>query len=133
MTIRKIEHVGIRVSALEDSIEFYERVIGLKLLRTMGEVDAPLRLAFLAFPGQEDMEIELVWKREGEDLPSEGRVHHIAFTVNHINEEYARIAKLGLSGLDPEIRTLPNGNRLFFFSGPDGERIEFVEPAHLAE
>ncbi|GAA0133495.1 VOC family protein [Paenibacillus sp. YSY-4.3] len=132
MTIRKIEHIGIRVSALEDSIEFYERVIGLKLLHIIGEVEDGLRLAFLAFPGQENVEIELIYIREGEALPSEGRVHHIAFTVSHIEEEYKRIADLGLSGMDPEIRTIPGGSRLFFFNGPDGERIEFFEPVHLA-
>ncbi|MFD3257681.1 VOC family protein [Paenibacillus lentus] len=133
MTIRKIEHIGIRVSALEDSIEFYERVIGLKLLYILGEVEDELRLAFLAFPGQENVEIELIYVRGGEELPSEGRVHHIAFTVSHIEEEYKRIAGLGLSGLDPEIRSISNGSRLFFFNGPDGERIEFFEPVHLAE
>ncbi|MUG43947.1 VOC family protein [Paenibacillus woosongensis] len=132
MTIRKIEHIGIRVTALEDSIEFYERVIGLKLLHIIGEVEDELRLAFLAFPGQENVEIELIYVRGGETLPSEGRVHHIAFTVSHIEEEYKRIAELGLSGMDPEIRAIPNGSRLFFFNGPDGERIEFFEPVHLA-
>ncbi|GJM70739.1 hypothetical protein HMSSN036_29550 [Paenibacillus macerans] len=51
MGIRKIEHVGIRVSALEDSIEFYERVIGLKLLHTIGEVGDPVAARFSIFSG----------------------------------------------------------------------------------
>ena len=129
MSVKKIEHVGIRVTALEDSIEFYVRVIGLRHLHTIGEVGEALRLAFLTFPGQESVELELIYVREGEKLPREGRVHHIAFTVVNIEEEYARISRLGLSGLDPEIRSLPNGSRFFFFNGPDGERIEFFEPS----
>jgi len=129
MSVKKIEHVGIRVTALEDSIEFYVRVIGLKHLHTVGEVGEALRLAFLTFPGQESVELELIYVREGEALPREGRVHHIAFTVASIEEEYARISRLGLSGLDPEIRSLPNGSRFFFFNGPDGERVEFFEPS----
>ncbi|GIO86287.1 glyoxalase [Paenibacillus faecis] len=129
MSVKKIEHVGIRVTALEDSIEFYVRVIGLKHLHTVGEVGEALRLAFLTFPGQESVELELIYVRDGEELPREGRVHHIAFTVANIEEEYARISRLGLSGLDPEIRSLPNGSRFFFFNGPDGERIEFFEPS----
>lgn len=132
MMIRKIEHIGIRVSALEDSIEFYERIIGLKLLHTIGEVGDPLRLAFMAFPGQDDVQIELISKQDAEPLANEGKVHHIAFTVSQIEREYERIASLGLSGLNPAIRDLPNGNRFFFFNGPDGEVIEFVEPVHLA-
>lgn len=129
MSVKKIEHVGIRVTALEDSIEFYVRVIGLRHLHTIGEVGDALRLAFLTFPGQESVELELIYVRDGEELPREGRVHHIAFTVANIEEEYARISRLGLSGLDPEIRSLPNGSRFFFFNGPDGERIEFFEPS----
>lgn len=129
MSVHKIEHIGIRVSVLEDSIEFYKRVLGLKLLYTIGEVGEDLRLAFLSFPGQESVEIELVYIKDAPELASEGRVNHLAFTVSYIDREYARIAELGLSGRDPEIRTLPNGNRFFFFNGPDGERIEFFEPA----
>lgn len=129
MSVKKIEHVGIRVTALEDSIEFYVRVIGLRHLHTIGEVGNALRLAFLTFPGQESVELELIYVRDGDELPREGRVHHIAFTVANIEEEYARISRLGLSGLDPEIRSLPNGSRFFFFNGPDGERIEFFEPS----
>ncbi len=127
MPVKKIEHVGIHVTALEDSIEFYVKVIGMKQLNTVGEVDASLRLAYLTFPGQESVELELIYSRDGEDLPREGKVHHIAFTVSSIQYEYDRIARLGLSGLDPEIRSMPNGNRFFFFNGPDGEVIEFFE------
>ncbi|AWB43910.1 glyoxalase [Paenibacillus sp. CAA11] len=133
MSVRKIEHVGIRVSVLEDSIEFYIRVIGLKLLHTVGEVGADVRLAFLTFPSQNSVEVELVYKKAPEELAHEGRVNHIAFTVDHIEQEYERIANLGLSGLDKEIRTLEGGSRYFFFNGPDGERIEFFEPAQLEE
>lgn len=132
MGIRKIEHIGIRVSALEDSIEFYERIIGMKLLYTIGEVNDTLRLAFLAFPGQESVEVELISKMNSEELPNEGKVHHLAFTASDIEEEYKRIASLGLSGLDSEIHDLPSGARYFFFNGPDGERIEFFQPAFLA-
>ncbi|SDF85108.1 lactoylglutathione lyase [Fontibacillus panacisegetis] len=131
MAITKIEHVGIYVTALEDSIEFYERVIGLRHLHTIGEVGEDIRLAFLTFPGQESVEVELIWKAKASDLAKEGRVHHIAFTVSGIKKEYARIADLGLSGLSPEILSLATGGRFFFFNGPDGERIEFFEPLHL--
>lgn len=133
MGVRKMEHVGIRVSALEDSIEFYIRVIGLRLLHTMGEVGDDIRLAFLSFPSQNSVEVELVYKKNSEALANEGKVNHIAFTVDHIDEEYARISELGLSGIDTEIRSLGNGSRYFFFNGPDGERIEFFEPGQSVD
>ncbi|MBP2000504.1 lactoylglutathione lyase [Paenibacillus shirakamiensis] len=131
MSVHKIEHIGIYVSALEDSIEFYIRVLNLKHLYTLGEVEDDVRLAFMGFQGQDSVEIELIWKKDAPDLASEGRVNHLAFTVSHIEQEYSRIAELGLSGRSAQIQSLSNGSRYFFFNGPDGERIEFFEPARL--
>lgn len=128
MAVRKLEHVGIMVTSIERSIAFYEQVIGLQHLETNGHVDDAIRLAFLAFPGHTDTEVELVQGYTG-TLTEEGRVHHIAFTVDNIEEEYARIQKLQLSNLDQAITTLPNGSRYFFFNGPDGERLEFFQSA----
>ncbi|WP_017811393.1 VOC family protein [Paenibacillus shenyangensis] len=128
MAVRKLEHVGIMVTSIEKSIAFYEQVIGLQHLETNGHVDDAIRLAFLAFRGHTDTEVELVQGYTGA-LTEEGRVHHIAFTVDDIEEEYARIQRLQLSNLDQTITTLPNGSRYFFFSGPDGERLEFFQSA----
>lgn len=48
-------------------------------------------------------------------LPAEGLVHHIPFTVDDIDAEFARIQSLGsVELIDQEIVTLPNGSRYFF-------------------
>ncbi|MFC5470576.1 VOC family protein [Cohnella suwonensis] len=126
MAIRKIEHVGVIVRSLETSIPFYENVIGLKHLETLTHTNGVIRLAFLAFPGASETEVELIEGYTGE-VGREGRVHHLAFTVDDIEKEYARAQGLALAGLDGEITTLPNGSRYFFFEGPDGESIEFFQ------
>ncbi|TJY40957.1 VOC family protein [Cohnella pontilimi] len=126
MAVRKIEHVGVMVSSLERSIPFYENVIGLKHLETTTHTNGVIRLAFLAFPGSPDTEVELIEGYTG-SLSDEGRVHHIAFNVDDIEAELARIRSLDVSGLDEEITTLPNGSRYFFFRGPDGESVEFFQ------
>ncbi|MFC3748410.1 VOC family protein [Paenibacillus sp. GCM10012306] len=123
MAVHKIEHVGIKVSSLETSIDFYRNVIGLTLAETVGELGDRLRLAFLSFPGQASVEVELI-ESLWEGLPDEGRVSHIAFTVSEIEGEYQRIESLGLEGLTA-IRQLEGGSRFFFFDGPDHEKIEF--------
>lgn len=125
MAVHKIEHVGIKVTSLEPSIGFYQEVIGLSLVGTIGEQGEALRLAFLSFPGQASVEVELV-ESSWDGLPDEGRVSHIAFTVSDIEAEYKRIKELGLAGLTA-IRQLVNGSRFFFFEGPDHEKIEFFE------
>ncbi|WP_379132682.1 VOC family protein [Paenibacillus sp. sgz500958] len=125
MTVHKIEHTGIKVSSLEASIDFYTEVIGLRLRHIIGEPGEMLRLAFLAFPGQADVEVELL-ESNWADLPREGKVSHLAFSVSGIEDEHKRIANLGLEGLSP-IRHLAGGSRFFFFNGLDGERLEFFE------
>jgi lactoylglutathione lyase len=126
MAVSKIEHVGIMVSSLEVSIPFYENVVGLTHTETLLHTNGVIRLAFLSFPQSRDTEVELVEGFTGE-LSKAGRVHHIAFTVDDIEQEFARIRSLQVSGLDEQITALPNGSRYFFFDGPDGEAIEFFQ------
>ncbi|MCL6601410.1 MAG: VOC family protein [Paenibacillus sp.] len=125
MSVLKMEHVGIKVSSLEASIEFYTEVIGLTLLHIIGEPSDDIRLAFLSFQEQTSVEVELIEGR-WEELAEEGKVSHLAFTVSGIEDEHRRIAGLNLVGLTP-IRQLANGSRFFFFNGLDGERLEFFE------
>jgi lactoylglutathione lyase len=126
MAVRKIEHVGIMVSSLEISIPFYENVVGLKHTETIFHSNGVIRLAFLSFPESRDTEVELVEGFTGE-LAKAGRVHHIAFTVDDVEQEFIRIRSLDVAGLDEQITTLPNGSRYFFFDGPDGEALEFFQ------
>ncbi|WP_411349424.1 VOC family protein [Paenibacillus sp. WLX2291] len=128
MAVRKIEHVGIMVSSIQQSIDFYEQVVGLKHLETTGHINEQIQLAFLAFPGHTDTELELI-QGYADKLPAEGQVHHVAFAVDDVDVEFERIQGLQVSELDAEITTLPNGSRYFFFSGPDGERLEFFQSA----
>jgi lactoylglutathione lyase len=126
MAVRKIEHVGIMVSSLDVSIPFYENVVGLKHTETIIHTNGVIRLAFLSFQASSETEVELIEGFTGE-LAKSGRVHHVAFTVDNIEEEFKRIRSLNIAGLDEEITTLPNGSRYFFFDGPDEEALEFFQ------
>jgi lactoylglutathione lyase len=125
---KKIEHVGVMVEELEPSIAFYENVVGLKLRGTLLHTNGVIRLAFLSHPDAQETELELI---EGYNagLPEEGKVHHVAFTVDDIEFEWRRLKELDVRFIDSSITTLPNGARYFFFYGPDGERLEFFQPA----
>jgi len=128
MAIRKLEHVGVMVRNIEKSVEFYTKVLGLEHRKTMTHTNGVIRLAFLAFAGHEDTEVELIEGYNGE-LPAEGRVHHLAFTVDDVEAEFARIKELQVPLRDTEMTTLPDGGRYFFFYGPDGELLEMFEPS----
>jgi lactoylglutathione lyase len=126
MAVLKMEHVGVMVVNLEASIRFYEEVIGLKHKGTLLHTNGVVRLGFMGFEVKGETEVELI---EGYNaaLPQEGKVHHLAFTVDDVEAEFGRIKQLQIEQLDEEITTLPNGSRYFFFNGLDGERIEFFQ------
>ncbi|EEM05064.1 MULTISPECIES: VOC family protein [Bacillus] len=127
MPVRRIEHVGIMVANLETSLSFYEEVIGLKLIKRMGHPDPNLKLAFLGVEESQETILELI-EGYNPSLPAEGKVHHICFKVDSLEDEIERLKKLGVTFLlTEEIETLPDGTRYIFFSGRDGEWIEFFE------
>ncbi|MCG7409927.1 VOC family protein [Paenibacillus sp. ACRRX] len=126
MTVRKLEHTGIMVGDLDASIQFYTQVIGMTLKDIVNHSNGVIRLAFLSFEGQESIELELIEGYNGQ-LPVEGKVHHLAFTVDDIESEFKRIQAIGIELIDQEIVTLPNGSRYFFFKGPEGEWLEMFQ------
>jgi lactoylglutathione lyase len=126
MAVKKFEHVGIQVKDIETSKQFYQNVVGLKLIDEMIHTDGVLKLAFLGLNGS--IIVELI-EGYNPNLPTEGKVHHVAFTVEGIEQEKERLQSLGVTFVWEDITTLPNGAKYLFFLGPDGEWIEFYEPA----
>lgn len=126
MARTKLEHIGVMVSNIENSIQFYQDIIGMKLKNTLIHTNGVIKLAFLGFENNGETELELI-EGYNDQLPFEGKVHHFAITVDDIEEELERIKGLKVKLIDTEITTLPNGSKYFFFHGPDGEWIEFFQ------
>lgn len=126
MSKKKIDHVGVMVKDIDQSIKFYEEIVGFKLKGTLPHSNGVIKLAFLGFEGSDETELELI-QGYNDSLPTEGKVHHFAVTVDNIEEEFARIKSLDVKLVDEEIIVLPNGYRYFFIHGPEGEWIEFFQ------
>ncbi|MCS7464752.1 VOC family protein [Paenibacillus doosanensis] len=125
--IHKLEHIGVMVKDMDASIRFYTEVLGLNLVKRVALADGA-ELGFLAFPGSEHIQIELVGRGQ-EGQSDNGIVHHIAFTVSDIQAEIDRLKGLGVKLMDEQPRTILDGDLIAFFFGPDGERLEFFQPA----
>ncbi|NGY84003.1 VOC family protein [Bacillus megaterium] len=124
MTILKFEHVGVQVKDIEESIEFYSQKVGLELIEKLPHTDPSLKLDFLGLEG--NVIVELI-QGYNSSLPNEGKVHHFALAVDGIEEEFERLKSAGVSFVEENIVTLPNGARYLFFYGPDKEWIEYYE------
>ena len=126
MAVRKMDHVGVMVSDIDASLHFYQKVVGLELKDQFTIANGARTLAFLGFNGSDETELELVYGGNP-DLPAEGKVNHVAFLVDDIEEEFNRLKGLNVVFISDEIVTLPNGYRNFFVEGPDGEKVEFFQ------
>ncbi|MFJ5759003.1 VOC family protein [Neobacillus sp. NPDC093182] len=127
MAVKKLEHVGVMVSDLEVSIGFYENVLGLDLLDRFA-ANETTDLAFLGDRASGQVIVELICGKDNR-FPDEGKVHHIAFTVDRIEEEIERLRGLKVHFTNDEVSTLANGSKYIFFKGPDGETLELFQPA----
>jgi lactoylglutathione lyase len=120
----KMEHVGIMVKDMDESLAFYQNILGLEL-RNREWLNETVELAFLYFPEQPSVEVELVY---GGPVENEGIVNHLAFTVENIAAELERLKEAGVKLVDEEPRVILNGTvKIAFFQGPNGEKLELVE------
>jgi lactoylglutathione lyase len=120
----KMEHVGIMVKDMDESLAFYQNILGLEL-RHREWLNDTVELAFLFFPELPSVEVELVY---GGPVENEGIVNHLAFRVENIETELVRFKEAGVKLVDEEPRSIFGGTvKIAFFQGPNGEKLELVE------
>lgn len=118
----EVAHIGIVVKDAELSSKFYSEVLGCKFYDSVDTEE--LKLVFLKAG---DQTIELVqYNQRNEENRSAGVVDHIAFIVPDMNEAVENLHKFNVPLLLDKPKVLPD-KIILFFSGPDGERLEFVQ------
>jgi lactoylglutathione lyase len=116
----QVDHIGIRVKNMALSKAFYADVLGGELLE---EVD--LGDTQLAFFRCGTTTLELICKPVHSFVPN-GVIQHIAFTVENLDAEMARLQDAGVQFLSTEPIPFREG-QIIFFTGPDGERLELCQ------
>jgi lactoylglutathione lyase len=124
----KLIHSMIRVHDLNLATEFYRRGFGLEETHRM---EFPtFTLLYLREP-ESGFEIELTWNK-GQDEPyTHGTAYgHMAFCVEDIEAQHARLKDLGYTVGDLKELAAPSGAaRFFFVTDPDGYKIEVLQRA----
>ena len=115
-----IEHIGIAVKNLEESIPFYEKLLGTKCYSVEEVKDQKVRTAFFLV-GQ--TKIELLTSTDpdgpiGRFLEKKGEgIHHLAFAVENADNALNEAKELGLELIDKQSR-----------KGAEGLNIGFLHP-----
>ena len=115
-----IEHIGIAVTNLDESIAYYQNVMGLKCYALEEVADQRVRTAFFKVG---DTKIELLESTDpqgpiGKYIEKKGPgIHHLAFAVDNVAESLKHAEKEGVRLIDQSPR-----------KGAEGLKIGFLHP-----
>jgi lactoylglutathione lyase len=118
----------LRVGDLQKSIDFYTKVLGMKLLRVSENPEYQYTLAFVGFGTNPDhAELELTYNY-GVDKYELGTAYgHIAISVVNAYEA-CDAARAAGGNVTREAGPVKGGNTVIaFITDPDGYKIELIE------
>ena len=129
-----IDHTGIAVADLDDSLPFYQEVLGLPLVHRETVADQGVEAALLDIG---DGHIELISPLGPETgvakfLAERGPgLHHLAYRVADIDAALASLSAAGVRLIDQQPRIGIRGSRVAFLhpSAANGVLTEIVEHA----
>ncbi|MBE6082249.1 MULTISPECIES: methylmalonyl-CoA epimerase [Tissierellales] len=118
--IKKVDHIGIAVKDLDETLKFYENVLGIKAQGNEVIEEQKVRVAFLPIG---DTEIELLESTEENgpiskfiEKKGEG-IQHIAYKVDDIDKAIEEMKSKGIRMIDEKPRY-----------GAGGAKIAFLHP-----
>jgi methylmalonyl-CoA/ethylmalonyl-CoA epimerase len=127
--MRKVEHIGIAVNSLTDSIPLFEKLLNSQCYKTEMVEGEKVNTAFFQ---QGETKIELLESIDPEgviakfiDRKGEG-IHHIAFDVTDIRAEMQRLKNEGFTLLNEEPKTGAD-NKIVCFLHPKGTNGVLIE------
>lgn len=126
--MKRILHTMIRVGDLQRSIDFYTRIIGMRVLRTFNQPDEKYTLVFLGFGEEsETCVIELTYNIGVSEYTHGNGFGHIAISVDNCERACDEIRKKGGNIiLDAELLS-GSDEIIAFVTDPDGYQLELVQ------
>ena len=118
----KYLHTMVRVSDLDESLDFYCNKLGLVELRRHEVPAGRFTLVFLAAPGDESAQLELTFNWDTEQYDGGRNFGHLAYAVDDI---YAVCQQLMDAGVT--INRPPRDGHMAFVRSPDGISIELLQ------
>jgi lactoylglutathione lyase len=112
----------VRVSDLDESLDFYCRKLGLEEIRRKEVAAGRFTLVFLAAPGDEQSQVELTYNWDPEPYTEGRNFGHLAYAVDDIYETCQRLMDGGVT-----INRPPRDGHMAFVRSPDNISIELLQ------
>ena len=124
----RLLHTMLRVGDLQRSIDFYTKVMGMKLLRTTDRPDQKYSLAFLGYEANPDQaELELTYNYGTTHYEMGTAYGHIAIGVEDAAATCDAVKAAG-GNVTREAGPVKGGSTVIaFIQDPDGYKIELIE------
>jgi lactoylglutathione lyase len=124
MRVKKLLHTRMRVSDMDQTVNFYTNVLGLEVLERKVSPRGS-HLAFLKVPNSEEL-IELCSFPPSGPVKVQEDLVHLAFEVDNLDQTIETLNAKGIKITDGPTQT-SSGSRFIFINAPDGYEIELIE------
>ncbi len=126
----RILHTMLRVGDLQRSVDFYTKVMGMRLLRTSENTAGKYSLAFLGYGSNpEHAELELTYNHGVSSYEPGTAYGHLAIGVPDVKAACERIRVNG-GAVTREAGPVKGGTTIIaFITDPDGYKVELIERA----
>lgn len=126
---RRLLHTMLRVADLDQTIQFYTDMLGMKLLRKKDFPEGKFSLAFVGYEDEESgtvIELTYNWDRlEGYELGT--AFGHLAIGVPDVYAVCDKLQRAGVPILRPAGPMAGGDVVMAFVADPDGYRIELLQ------
>ena len=132
--LKKINHIGIAVTSIEDATPFYRDVLGMEFEGTEVVAEQKVKVAFfvvgesrieLLEPTAADSPVAKFLEKNGPG------VHHVAYEVADLEQRLAQLKNAGVRLIDERPRLGAHGTHIAFMhpKGSGGVLTELCQPA----
>ncbi|MBK5142412.1 lactoylglutathione lyase [Budviciaceae bacterium BWR-B9] len=124
----RLLHTMLRVGNLQRSIDFYTKVLGMRLLRSSENTEYKYSLAFVGYSDEsQGAVIELTYNWGVESYEMGTAFGHIALGVDNVAATCEQIRQAG-GNVTREAGPVKGGSTIIaFVEDPDGYKIELIE------
>ncbi|MEQ5126484.1 lactoylglutathione lyase [Providencia alcalifaciens] len=130
----RLLHTMLRVTDMQRSIDFYTKVLGMRLLRTSENTEYKYSLAFVGYSDEsEGAVIELTYNWGVTEYDLGNAYGHIALGVDDVAKTCEDIRQAG-GNVTREAGPVKGGTTVIaFVEDPDGYKIELIENKSASE